>query len=297
MGHGAPEAVENSLLSTIILNWNRSGLLRQTVESYIRTASGRFELFVVDNASTDGSRGFLGRLEADGLAKVLYLSENIGGLAFNEAIPLTTGDLVHLSENDQVFLPGWLDHVNTSFQAFPGLGQLSLFSGVATDDEAHGDSALSDLRFARGKILYEVRGNVGTSSVLRASLLRERGIRLANIEHGKFKFPDDGKLSADVKAAGYWCAYSDRYYVRNLGHEVAEFEANPEYYQENYASKPWVGVAGWQERVARQKSGPKINRFSSVFPERSALPEKTPGDLCGKPARLWSMFDGLRRRP
>ncbi|MGH9356172.1 MAG: glycosyltransferase family 2 protein, partial [Terriglobia bacterium] len=278
--------VGNSVLSTIILNWNRSGLLRQTVESYTRTVTGRFELFVVDNASTDDSREFLRRVEADGLAKVLYLSENIGGLAFNEAIPLTTGDLIHLSENDQIFLPGWFEHVTSSFTAFPDLGQLSLFSGVATDEEAHGDSAPSDLRFAKGKILYAARGNLTTSSVLRASLLREGGIRLTNIERGNFKFPDDGKLSADVKAAGYWCAYSDRYYVRNLGHEVTEFEANPDYYQENYASKPWVGVAGWQERVARQKSRPKINRFSSVFSGRPALPEKTPGDVGGKPARL-----------
>jgi len=292
-GRDTPEAEGNSLLSTIILNWNRSGLLRQTVESYTSTVSGRFELFVVDNASTDDSREFLRRVEADGLAKVLYLSQNIGGLAFNEVIPLTTGDLVHLSENDQIFLPGWFEHVTSSFQAFPGLGQLSLFSGVATDEEAWGEPEPSTLRFAKGKILYEVRDNLGTSSVLRASLLRERGLRIANIEGGAFKFPNDSKLSADVKAAGYWCAYSDRYYVRNVGHEVAEFETNSDYYQENYASKPWVGVAGWQERVARQKSRPKINRLSSVFPDRAAGPEKTPGDVFGKPARLWSMFDGF----
>ena len=114
-------------------------------------------------------------------------------------------------------------------------------------------------------MLYEARGNVSASSVLRASLFRERGLRVGTLENGPLRFPADGKLSLDIKAEGFWCAWSERYYVRNVGHEVAEFDANPVYYQENYANKPWLGIEGWETRVALQKSQPKVDRKSIIF--------------------------------
>ena len=45
------------MISTIILNWNRVTLLKQTVESYLETIRGDFELFIADNASTDNFAG------------------------------------------------------------------------------------------------------------------------------------------------------------------------------------------------------------------------------------------------
>jgi len=279
------------MLSTIVLNWNRVELLRRCVDSYLTTVGADYELMIVDNASTDGSRDYLRRLETTGQARVFYLEENIGGEALNVAIPLTRGELIHLSENDQIFLPGWRQHVESVFAAFPGLGQLSLFSDTPTDDEAW-EPKRSRLVFSSGKILYEAPDNVGTSSVLRGFLLRERGIEISNVERIEIKLPDDGKLSRDVRAAGHWCAFSDRYYVRNIGHEPEEFARNPDYYAENYANKPLTGVAGWHSRVEEQRSRPRIERQSLAFPGRQPIPEKTAVPVNGRPARTWSMFDG-----
>jgi glycosyltransferase involved in cell wall biosynthesis len=174
------------MLSTIILNWNRRYLLEQCVESYLETVGNYFELIIVDNASTDGSIEYLRNLEANGSAKLIYLNENMGGEAFNRAVPLSRGDLIHLSENDQIFLPGWYDHVVSSFDSFGDLGQLSLFSDTPTDDEVW-ESKASNLRFSNEKILYEAHGNVGTSSIVKAELFRDIGIRVGNIEEGPFK--------------------------------------------------------------------------------------------------------------
>jgi len=279
------------MLSTIVLNWNRVELLRQCIDSYLATVGDDYELMIVDNASTDGSREYLGRLEDAGRARVFYLPENIGGEALNSAIPLTRGELVHLTENDQIFLPGWREHAAAAFAAFPGLGQLSLFSDTPTDEEAW-EPKRARLIFSRGKILYEAPDNVGTSSILRGFLFRERGITISNVENIQIKLPDDGKLSRDVRAAGHWCAFSDRYYVRNLGHEPDEFARDPAYYTENYANKPLTGVAGWRARVEEQQSRPRFRRVSLTFPEREPIPEKTPIPVNGLPARLWSMYDG-----
>lgn len=281
------------MLSTIILNWNRERLLRRTVASYLATTEGSaIELCIVDNASTDGSGAYLDELaRAQPQIRVLRLPENIGGKAYNLVIGDARGDLIHLSENDQEFLPGWVDHARDAFETFPDLGQLSLHHDVPADDEAW-VAKPSRLRFAKGKILYEALGNVGTSSLLRASIVRERGVRVSNHEHGAIKFPNDGALSDAVKSAGYWVAWSDRYYARNLGHLVSEFEAEPDYYRENYASKPWLGEAGWRERIEAQRRIPKPVRNSIVLSGAPALPEKTEPPVGAKPARLWSMFDG-----
>lgn len=281
------------MISSIILNWNRVHLLRRTVESYITTTrDAQVELFIVDNASTDGSGDYLSDLcHSHPDVKIIRLSENIGGEAFNLAIADARGDLIHLSENDQEFLPGWLSHVWESFAAFPDLGQLSLHHDVPQDEEAW-EPKPSRLRFAAGKILYEAQANVGTSSILRGTILRDRGVRVENLEQRAFKFPADGKLSDAVKRTGYWVAWSDRYYVRNLGHFMQEFEAYPQYYRENYASKPWVGEAGWGARMDAQRRSPKPIRRSLVLPDLHAVPEKTTPPVGDKAARIWSMFDG-----
>lgn len=261
-----------------------------TIESYLSTIEGEYELVIVDNASTDGSVEYLREIEASGCAKILLLEENIGGLGYNEALHLVHGEYVHISENDQLFLPGWSEHLRHSFEVFDDLGQLSFFADVPTDLEAWGPKP-SKLRLKDGLILYEAQYNVTTSSVIRASIIFEHGVRVTNLEGLAYKFPADGKLSADIKAAGYWCAWSDRYYVRNLGHETAEFDADPDYYKGNYASKPWLGIEGWQKRVDAQRSQPKVTRKSIVFPDRHSGPEKTEPDVRGTPSRLWSMFD------
>ena len=75
------------LISTIVLNWNRAILLRQTLRSYADTVSGPAEIVVVDNGSMDESlrvieeaRSYLPRL------KTVFLDQNIGGEAVNHAL-------------------------------------------------------------------------------------------------------------------------------------------------------------------------------------------------------------------
>jgi len=280
------------MISTIILNWNRCDLLRKTIESYLATTRLLgVELFIVDNASTDKSRDYLRNLEREIAVSVFYLDRNIGGAAYNQIVPLTKGTLIHLCENDQEFLPRWVEHVQDSFNIFADLGQLSLFHNVPTDSEA-ADLRPAQLRFRNGKILYEAQKNVTTSSIIRSDLFHKHHIRVANIEHGAFIFPNDGQLSADIKASGYWVAWSDQYYVRNLGHQIEEFERDKEYYEQNYASKPWLGIEGWQTRIARQRALPPVQRKSVALPDARVLPEKTPHPVGDKPARLWSMLDG-----
>ncbi|MBV8174816.1 MAG: glycosyltransferase, partial [Verrucomicrobia bacterium] len=282
-------------IASIVLNWNRAALLRQTLQSYLATVAGPFELIVVDNASSDGSREVIDGFRSEFKhLKVLLLNQNFGGEAINLALERVNGDLIHITENDQVFLDGWSEHVRGSFDAFTSLGQLSLHGVVPTDDEAW-ELKPAHLRFSKGKIVYEAHGNIGTSSLIPARVFRASGVRLHNITcngSGSFKLPDDARLSADIKNLNLWCAWSDRYYVRNIGHEVNEFGRDPDYYRQNYQSKPWMGIDGFQRRLDAARSRPRASRRSIVFPADALQPEKTPEKIAGKSSQLWSMFDG-----
>jgi hypothetical protein len=135
-------------------------------------------------------------------------SYKVGTTTLNHLASAVTACIV---DNDQLERS---QHVRDCFAAFTGLGQLSLHGAVPTDDEAW-EVKPAHLRFSKGKIVYEAEANVGTSSVIPAQVFRA-GVRLYNIPQdgaGTFKFPDDGRLSTDIKKLGLWCAWSDRYYV------------------------------------------------------------------------------------
>src|ERR1035437_1487076 len=116
------------VLSSVVLNWNRSHLLKLTLESFLDTVSVPFELTIVDNASTDDSRDVI----ANFLAKhpkhrFVGLKNNLGGQALNSGFRYATGLFHHVSENDIEYRPGWDTELLGKFDAFPDLGQLSPF--------------------------------------------------------------------------------------------------------------------------------------------------------------------------
>jgi glycosyltransferase involved in cell wall biosynthesis len=208
-------------IASIVLSWNRAELLQKTLESYLATVADPFELTVIDNASSEGSREVIERFRSEFKSlKAIFLNQNLGGEAINVALEQVNGDLIHITENDQLFLDGWSQHVRESFIAFTRLGQLCLHGVVPTDDEVW-ELKSAHLRFSKGKIIYEAHGNIGTSSLIPAHVFRAAGVRLHNIAHNgtsSFKLPDDARLSADIKNLNLWCAWSDR--KRRIGRLV-----------------------------------------------------------------------------
>ena len=284
------------VISTVILNWNRSDLLRKTLDSYVSTVDVPYELVIVDNGSTDDSPKII-REFCDGhpSARAVYLAENRGGEALNEELERCQAPIVHISENDIEYLPGWSKTVLDFFCVFPKLGQLSPFGPMPEDNEVWKEKPCV-LRHAQGRILYAALKNLGTTCFLRRELLVQ-GIRVHNRPNpnagsSPFVFPDDDRLSAEIKATGFLTAFSPHYLVHNLGHCNEEFEQREEYYRENYRAKPWLDEAGWEARRAEWRKQPKPVRRSWLFPEEKVSPEKTQASAeCANPL-LWSMFDG-----
>jgi glycosyltransferase involved in cell wall biosynthesis len=241
---------ESPLLSTIILNWNRRELLETTVNSYLATVTVPHELFIVDNASTDGSQDFIrATCEGNGNRHAILLETNEGGEALNPVIERARGRFIQVSENDIEYLPGWDTELLRKFEAFPELGQISPFSPVPRTDEGEIWVEKPAEPLTRdGVTVMVAEGNVGTSCIIRREVW-ESGVRWRNIDGEMFRFPDDGNYSRDVKAAGFMVAWNDSYTVVNWGCHIDEFVANLDYYLQNYADKYWMRIEGFAKRL------------------------------------------------
>lgn len=109
-------------LSIIIVSWNTVDLLAQCLESiYANPPDGEFEVWVVDNASTDSSVPMVGRQFPQ--VKLLANDTNLGFAgANNQAIRQSTGDFVLLLNPDTEVKPGALDTLVRFMEAHPQVG-------------------------------------------------------------------------------------------------------------------------------------------------------------------------------
>jgi GT2 family glycosyltransferase len=109
-------------LSLIIVSWNTRELTRQCLESIFSPPTAiELEVFVVDNASTDGSSQMV-----RGNFPHVHLLENAQNAGFaaanNQAISLSTGRYVLLLNSDAVVKPGALDRLVEFMDTHPQAG-------------------------------------------------------------------------------------------------------------------------------------------------------------------------------
>jgi glycosyltransferase involved in cell wall biosynthesis len=94
--------------SIIVTSYNQREFIADAVNSALAFPSVNYEVIVVDDGSTDGSRDIL-RHYGD-LIRLVTLSTNVGrGAARNRGAELATGDYLVFLDGDDLFLPWALD--------------------------------------------------------------------------------------------------------------------------------------------------------------------------------------------
>lgn len=108
-------------LSIIIVNWNTRDLLRDCLNSvYVETRVTPFEVFVVDNASSDSSVEMVKREFPQ--VRLIENRENLGfAKANNQAIKQSRGSYILLLNPDTVVLSGALDKMVAFMRAHPAV--------------------------------------------------------------------------------------------------------------------------------------------------------------------------------
>ncbi|MDL2253599.1 glycosyltransferase [Ruminococcaceae bacterium OttesenSCG-928-I18] len=113
-------------VSIIVLTYNNLEYNRLCIESILsKTAYPRYELFIVDNGSTDGTAEYLKALEKENIPGVRFLfnEENLGFSGGNNAaIEQTDTDYVVLLNNDTVVTRGWLTALIKHLEADEKMG-------------------------------------------------------------------------------------------------------------------------------------------------------------------------------
>ena len=91
-------------LNIIIVSWNTRDLLKECLESIYRYTSGiTFEVFVVDNASSDGSANMVRKLFPQ--VSVIANNHNVGfSKANNQAIKISNGKYIALLNPDTLLI-------------------------------------------------------------------------------------------------------------------------------------------------------------------------------------------------
>jgi len=108
---------------------HRMDVLRLCIESLIATAGEQVDLMVFDNASSPQVVAYLTRLKAEGRIQYLLLSSrNIGKMdALRMMTRAAPGEVLAYTDDDVLFLPGWLEKHLQILDAFPQVGMVTGF--------------------------------------------------------------------------------------------------------------------------------------------------------------------------
>lgn len=109
-------------VSVIVPNYNHAPYLRQRIESILGQSFQDFELILLDDCSTDGSRALMESYRSDPHVSHIVFGEANSGSAFRQwdkGIELAQGEWVWVAESDDYAEPTFLEHMMTEVTKVP----------------------------------------------------------------------------------------------------------------------------------------------------------------------------------
>ena len=114
-------------VSVIISTYNRVDQLPAAVDACLaQETSDPYELLVVDNNSTDGTRQWIEQRIARGEARLRYVFEPHQGLPYarNAGIAQAQGRILAFTDDDISVGPGWVSAIVRAFERHPDVGMV-----------------------------------------------------------------------------------------------------------------------------------------------------------------------------
>ncbi len=109
MGASLVVGTHNPLVSVIVPTYNREALLREAVESVFRQTYSNWELIVVDDGSTDGTRDYVATISDRRVTVILHERSGNPSRLRNIGIRSSRGSYVAFLDSDDVWLSNKLE--------------------------------------------------------------------------------------------------------------------------------------------------------------------------------------------
>jgi GT2 family glycosyltransferase len=203
------------LISVIIVNWNRKDLLEACLKSLRNQSFRDFEIVVVDNGSSDGSRELLSAPAWRDVRCIANETNRGFCAANNQGIAKARGELIALLNNDAEADPGWLAALADAARRE---GDYAMFASkiVSLDDPGAIDK-VGHLIYPDGQNrgrgsgerdrgqydrFEEVAWPDGCAALYRKSMLE----RIGGFDEDFFAYADDAELGLRARTAGYRAA-------------------------------------------------------------------------------------------
>lgn len=195
-------------VSIVIVNLNGKKWLGKCFESVLESKwpSGKLEIIIVDNGSTDGSAEFVKRYRGDFRISIIENKENLGwSPANNQGMKVAKGEIIACLSNDIEVDPRWLEEIVYVMKSDPKIGIVQCNSISMTDRKTidSGMNFLDKYGFAYSYAPQEEPQQVffaeGMAFAIRKSLVSEIG----GFDDYFFMEYDDMDLSWRARLAGY----------------------------------------------------------------------------------------------
>ena len=281
---GDAQAAERPAVSIVVVTWNGLPLTRLCFESLLaHTSHPRWEVVVVDNASSDGSAEWLQELAAGhACVRLLLNAENQGfARACNQGAQVALGQHIVFLNNDTVLAPGWLEGLlaHLADPSVGAVGPLTNRSGTEADlgcsPRTLGDflSLAGRRREAETGAAREVEMLALFCLALRRGVWEEVGPLDEGFGLGLF---EDDDLSWRLRRAGYRLLCAEDVLVHHFGEasfgELVPGGEHGRLFQRNKARFE----SKWRTAWVRPGSGPDQRYRRLVGRVREAVAQRVP---------------------
>ncbi len=218
---------------------------------YKYTDKDKFNLIIVDNASTDGTIEYLKEIASlHNNIEVIFNNENLGYSKGNnigiERALKRTGELIGLLNNDILFTPNWLEDLEQTFICNENVGMVS--PRINDKCKLSVDNYLDGYKKFLSKFKNDIR-EVVTPFFCCVFVKREVFEKIGLFDENYTPaYWEDNDLSFRCMYAGFRCLYNNRVFVyhnhssscKNLSARNEIFERNRQYFYKKHPLGKYV---------------------------------------------------------
>ena len=260
-------------ISVAMCTYNGAEFLPAQLESIAQQTRPPDEIIVCDDASTDDTRAVLQSLARSSPVPVsLYFSdENAGSVKnFERAIGLCTGDVIALSDQDDVWRAGKLQHIQQSFDSNPTAGLVFSDAEIVDKnlnalgkrmwDEVGFDAHKQKLIRSGRSLEVLIYGWTVTGATM---AFRSNFMKLALPVPTNIAMIHDGWIALAIAAVAD-VAFIDEPLVQYRQHERQQIGAP----RRQSASQTQRGLQGFESALRRRNSTSELHAILSALEER-----------------------------